>query len=47
MTFSAVLQMSGARSASHFVGQWVPTLLILGVYNKLLKLQGSDAFTPA
>ena len=47
MTFSAVLHISGAKSASHFVGQWAPTLLILGVYNKLVKLQGSDAFTPA
>jgi hypothetical protein len=47
MAFSAVLQLSGAKSASHFVGQWAPTLLILGVYNKLVKLQGSDASTPA
>ena len=47
MAFSAVLKLSGAKSASHFVGQWAPTLLILGVYNKLVKLQGSDASTPA
>ena len=47
MAFSAVLQLSRAKSASHFVGQWAPTLLILGVYNKLVKLQGSDASTPA
>jgi hypothetical protein len=25
-----------------FVGHWVPTLLLLGVYNKLVKLHGSD-----
>lgn len=26
----------------NFVGQWAPTLLILGLYNKLVKLHGSD-----
>ena len=25
-----------------FVGQWAPTLLILGLYNKLVKQHGSD-----
>jgi hypothetical protein len=25
-----------------FVGQWAPTLLLLGVYNKLVKLMGTD-----
>lgn len=25
-----------------FVGQWAPTLLILGLYNKLVKVAGSD-----
>ena len=32
-------RMSGAAA---FVGQWAPTLLILGLYNKLVKLEGSD-----
>lgn len=27
---------------STFVGQWVPTLLLFGVYNKIVKLHGSD-----
>jgi hypothetical protein len=27
---------------SNFVGQWVPTFLIFGLYNKLVKLHGSD-----
>lgn len=27
---------------SLFVGQWAPTLLILGLYNKLVKQHGSD-----
>jgi hypothetical protein len=25
-----------------FVGHWAPTLLLLGVYNKMVKLMGSD-----
>jgi hypothetical protein len=25
-----------------FVGQWAPTLLLLGVYNKIVKVAGSD-----
>ncbi len=25
-----------------FVGHWAPTLLLLGVYNKMVKLLGSD-----
>ena len=39
---SATLQMSGHRHASLFVGQWAPTFLILGLYNKLVKQLGSD-----
>ncbi|HYG36249.1 MAG TPA: hypothetical protein VEC99_15765 [Clostridia bacterium] len=25
-----------------FVGQWAPTFLVLGVYNKMVKLMGTD-----
>jgi hypothetical protein len=42
MGTSAAFQMMGNRSASVFVGQWAPTLLILGLYNKLVKQHGSD-----
>jgi len=42
MTASATLQVMGNRHASLFVGQWAPTLLILGLYNKLVKQLGSD-----
>jgi len=38
--------MLGRKDASVFVGQWAPTLLILGLYNKLVKQLGSD-FTDA
>ena len=43
---SATLQMMGKQSASVFVGQWAPTLLILGLYNKLVKQHGSDFTAP-
>ena len=36
------LQLMGNRHASVFVGQRAPTLLILGLYNKLVKQLGSD-----
>ncbi|HYX34447.1 MAG TPA: hypothetical protein VE954_15185 [Oligoflexus sp.] len=39
---SAVLQVRGQKNTSNFVGQWAPTLLILGLYNKLVKVAGSD-----
>jgi hypothetical protein len=30
------------QEAQTFVGQWAPTFLILGLYNKLVKVGGSD-----
>ena len=39
---SLVFQMMGDQKKSLFVGQWAPTFLILGLYNKLVKLEGSD-----
>ena len=42
MTASAALQAMGNRHVSLFVGQWAPTLLIFGLYNKLVKQLGSD-----
>jgi len=42
MIASATLQMMGKRHVSLFIGQWAPTLLICGVYNKLVKQLGSD-----
>ena len=42
MAGSAILQMSGRQHVSLFVGQWVPTVLVLGLYNKLVKQLGSD-----
>ena len=42
MVASALLQVSGKREVSNFVGQWAPTILILGLYNKLVKQHGHD-----
>jgi hypothetical protein len=44
MGTSAALQMMGNKHVSLFVGQWAPTFLIFGLYNKLVKQLGSDAF---
>jgi hypothetical protein len=46
MVASASLYAMGNKETSVFVGQWAPTLLILGLYNKLVKQLGSD-FTDA
>ena len=39
---SALLQFTGKQKASLFVGQWVAPFLLLGVYNKIVKVAGSD-----
>ena len=39
---AALLHVSGRKADAQFVGHWVPTILLLGLYNKLVKLQGSD-----
>jgi hypothetical protein len=39
---SLLLLMAGRKQMANFVGQWVPTVLILGLYNKLVKLEGSE-----
>ena len=42
MAVSATLQVMGNRHVSLFVGQWAPTFLIFGLYNKMVKQLGSD-----
>jgi hypothetical protein len=39
---SLICKMSGKDHEALFVGQWAPTFLILGLYNKLVKVAGSD-----
>ena len=39
---SATLQIRGNRHLSLFVGQWAPSFLLFGIFNKLTKTLGSD-----
>jgi hypothetical protein len=39
---SLVFQITGEERKANFVGHWAPTFLLLGLYNKLVKLHGSD-----
>jgi hypothetical protein len=41
MGVSLVLELTGRRRASGFVGQWPAPLLIMGMYNKLVKTLGT------
>ena len=43
---SAALQVAGKQKVSLFVGQWVAPFLLLGVYNKIVKVAGSDRLSP-
>lgn len=40
---SLVFQMMDRKQNALFVGQWAPTFLLLGIYNKLVKQLGSDS----
>lgn len=42
MGVSAALHCLGRRHTGLFVGQWAAPLLLMGVYNKLVKVAGSD-----
>ena len=39
---SLTLKIMGRGEDALFVGQWAPTFLVLGTYNKLVKQHGSD-----
>jgi hypothetical protein len=39
-----VASLSRRKELGNFVGLWVPTFLLFGIYNKLVKLEGSDRF---
>src|SRR5215208_7233962 len=45
MGASAIFQMIGKKHASLFVGDWVAPMLLFGVYNKIVKTQGSDRYS--
>lgn len=42
---SLTLKTTGKDHEALFVGQWVAPFLILGVYNKIVKVAGSDRVT--
>jgi hypothetical protein len=42
MVGSLAFQLAGHEKKSVFIGQWAPTFLILGLYNKLVRVAGSD-----
>jgi hypothetical protein len=42
MAASATLQVIGKKETSNFIGQWAPAFLILGLYNKLVRVAGSE-----
>ena len=43
LAFSATLALMRERKGwANFVGLWVPSFLLLGIYNKIVKTEGSD-----
>jgi hypothetical protein len=40
MGLSLACQLAGRGKWGNFIAQWVPTWLIIGLYNKLVKLEG-------
>jgi formate-dependent nitrite reductase membrane component NrfD len=45
MAASLGLQAAKKQHEALFIGQWAAPFLILGIYNKLVKLHGSDGAT--
>jgi hypothetical protein len=43
MAASLTLTIIGAQKKANFIGHWAPSFLILGLYNKMVKLHGSDS----
>jgi hypothetical protein len=44
MGLSLACQMVGRGKWGNFIAQWVPTWLVIGLYNKLVKLEGHDRY---
>jgi hypothetical protein len=42
MAISLAFRIAKKNSTSTFVGQWAAPFLLLGLYNKLVKLEGHD-----
>ncbi len=46
MALSATLKIMKKDEEALFVGQWPAPFLILGLYNKIVKVEGSDSRDP-
>ncbi|HET9786890.1 MAG TPA: hypothetical protein VFP47_07140 [Pyrinomonadaceae bacterium] len=44
MGASLLFLVVGQGTWGNFIAQWVPTWLIIGLYNKIVKLEGDDKF---
>jgi len=44
IALSLAFQMGGRGKWGNFVAQWVPTILIMGLYNKVVKVGGHDQY---
>lgn len=42
MALSFGLQLAGKKKLSNFIGHWPTNILLLGLYNKLVKLEEHD-----
>lgn len=39
MAASAGFMLAGKKQVANFIGQWVPSILVIGLYNKVVKLE--------
>ncbi|CAN99440.1 hypothetical protein predicted by Glimmer/Critica [Sorangium cellulosum So ce56] len=39
MVVSAGCMLAGKKQIANFIGQWAPSLLVIGLYNKLVKIE--------
>ena len=42
VALALAVKAAGRARTANFIAQWVPTLLIMGLYNKFVKVEGSD-----
>jgi hypothetical protein len=42
MGVSLTLKLLGKDEDALFIGQWAPSFLLLGLYNKVVKIEGHD-----
>jgi hypothetical protein len=42
---ASIAAFTQKKSLANFVGLWVPSFMMIGIYNKLVKLEGNDRFS--